>query len=900
MLSGIFRRLRVWLAGDAADDGLSEEMRLHVALRAEKLRAGGRTAEEADLEALRRFGNPLHLRERSRDMWMNPAISELGRDFRIAARTLLRNPGFTATAALTLAIGIGANTAVFSVVNSVLLRPLAYQESERVVSLSLKAPGAKGVTTASGNLLLSASMYCTFADQNRTLESMGGWSPGAATVTGFAEPERVRTVALTHGVLGALRVRPQRGRAFTSSDDDPHGAQTVVLSHGYWQRRFGGDPAAVGKSLVMEGTPREIVGVMPDGFRVADVDADIYFPFRFDRSKEKLPGFFLQGIGRLKPGVDIAAANADISRLLPVWMTSWPMVPGVDPKIYEKWRMYADLRPLKEHVVGNVGDVLWIVMAAIGLVMLIATANVASLLLVRVEARRQELATRSALGAGAVRIFREILIESILLGLAGGVIGLPLAVGAVRALVAQGPPMLPRLAEVSTDFGAALFTLVFALGGGIIAGAIPGWRHLRRPAAEAMRSASRTSSGSRERGWSRNVLVMAQVGMSVVLLTGAGLMVRTFIAMRNAQPGFAHPAQIQTARIALPGKRDEVLRAHRELLDQLRQAPGVESAAFAREVPMDGFLRNWNAVCQEGKGLFGGEIPPIRTFQTVSPGYFQTMGTRLVAGRELNWVDVEKRVPVVLISENLARELYGSAQAAIGKRLGSCIPNTVLREVTGVVENVPDNGIDKPAPSIVYWPPVVAGLYTAEDFDVARYLTITVRSKSAGTDGMLSALNKALWQVNKGIAVASPRTMQAILDRSMARTSFTMVTLGIAGAMSLLLGVVGIYGVISYAVTQRKREVGIRLALGEQPRTIQTRFVLQSLALAAAGIVVGLVVSALSMRLLQGLLYGTRPLDPVTFLAVPLLLCVAAALASFQPARRAAAVDPVEALRAEG
>ena len=325
---------------------------------------------------------------------------------------------------------------------------------------------------------------------------------------------------------------------------------------------------------------------------MADVEADVYVPFRFDRSKEKLPGFGLQGLARLKPGVGIAAANADLSRLLPVWMASWPMVPGVDPKIYENWRMYADLRPLKEQVVGNVGDVLWIVMAAIGLVMLIATANVASLLLVRMEARRQELATRSALGAGAGRIFREILIESVLLGLAGGALGLLLAVGAVRALVARGPAMLPRLGEISTDFGAALFTLAFAVGGGILAGAIPGWRHWRRPAGEAMRSASRTSSGSRDRGWTRNVLVMAQVGLSVVLLIGAGLMVRTFFAMRNAQPGFTHPAQIQTARVALPGTRDQVLQAHRELMDRLNEAAKAADADAWMEGRCSAFARN--------------------------------------------------------------------------------------------------------------------------------------------------------------------------------------------------------------------------------------------------------------------------------------------------------------------
>jgi predicted permease len=895
MIGELFRRVRYWLAGDTTYSELDEEMRLHIAMRAEKLRASGLPPEQALREARRRFGNQPHLRERSRDMWIGEWLDDVARDVRVALRALARRPGFTAAAVLTLAVGIGANTAVFSVLNSVLLRPLAYPDAERLVSVSNKAPGAHGLTSASGDLQLSPSMYFTFADENRTLEAMGVWSPGTANVTSFAEPEQVPSVSVSDGTLRALGVQPMLGPGLASADYKPGGPPRILISHGYWQRRFGGDRSVVGRIMRVDLRSREIVGVMPAGFRVVNAAADIISPMRFNRADLRLPGFGLQGVGRLKQGVDLSAANADLGRLIPVWMRSWPTLPGVDPKVYESWQLRPDLRPLRQEVVGNIGELLWIVMATIGVVMLIAGANVAGLLLVRMESRQQELATRSALGAGKWRIVGELLIESTLLGAIGGVIGCAGAIAAVQYLVTAGPAMLPRLSEITVDGRALWFTFALSLGGGVLAGLIPAMRYARPPLAASIRGAGRSVSG----GGTRNGLVIGQVALAAVLLVSAGLMFRTFRALQDVAPGFADPERIQTARISVPGTADQMLRAQSDILGNLRSIPGVESAAFISELPMDGLTPNWDAICVEGQGLRGGEIPPVRTYKSISPGFFQTMGTRIIAGRDLTWTEVLERRPFVVLSENLAQELFGGAQGALGKRISACVPNSRLHEVAGVVQDVRDKGVDKPAPATVYWPPVVEDMYGPGDRSQAQRIALVMRTRVGG-ERLPQQMSQAVWAVNKGIPLASIQTMRAVVDRSMASTSFALVMLGIAGTMALFLGVIGIYGVISYAVSQRRREMGIRLALGARPRSLQVRFVRQSLVMAGMGVVFGIVASAGLMRLMGSLLFGTSPFDPLTYLAVAGVLMMAAGLASYLPARRAAAVDPGEVLRAEG
>ena len=652
----------------------------------------------------------------------------------------------------------------------------------------------------------------------------------------------------------------------------------------------------------MDSRPREIVGVMPQGFRLVNAEFDLIVPLAFDRGKLILAGFGFQGIARLKPGVAIAQANADMARMVSVWMDSWSNGPGTNPRIYETWRITPAIRPLKQEVVGNVSDVLWVVMGTIGLVMLIACANVTNLLLVRAEARQQELAVRAALGAGRGRIVRELLVESVLIGLMGGVLGLGLAHEGLHVLVAIGPANLPRLSEISIDPRALGFTLVLSLLSGLLFGLIPALKYAGPRIAVALRSAGRTSSVSRERHRARNSLVVAQVAMALVLMVSAGLMIRTFQALRTVEPGFTHAEHLQTMRISIPeslvAEPEQVIRIQNDIVDKVAAIPGVTSVGFASEMPMEGYDSIWDSIFAEGKTYPAGEIPPLRFYKYVSPAFFHTAGTRIIAGREITWTDVYGLRPVVMLSENLARELWGTPSAAIGKRIRE-FPSMPWQEVIGVIQDVRENGVDQKTPEIVYWPSLGENIYGPSPVNALRTVTFVIRSERAGTESFLSQVRQAVWSVNSNLPVASVRTMQEVYGESLARTSFTLVMLAIAGGMALVLGIIGIYGVISYAVSQRRREIGIRLALGAQQGELRKMFVRYGLTLAAAGVAIGLGSAVILMRLMKSLLFGISPLDPLTYAIVPVVLVAAAVLASYLPARRAAAVDPMEALRAE-
>jgi predicted permease len=483
---------------------------------------------------------------------MSRLADSLTRKLPYPLRALRFNPTFAAAALLTLAIGIGANTAVFSVVHSVLLSPLSYPEPEALVGILTQAPGApdpSGGSSGIRDLPESASMFLTYADGNRSFESIGIWFPFAATVTGTSEPEQVRTVGVSQGVLEALGVQPRLGRSFGERDYQPGGPETVMITYGYWQRRFGGDSSIVGRTLSID-RPREIIGVMPDGFRVVTADPEIIVPMRQDRSQTYLVPFNFQTVARLKPGVSLAQANADLARLIRVWMGAWSMPPGLggSGNPFEPWRITPTARPLKQDVVGNVGNVLWVVTGTIGIVLLIACANVANLLLVRAEGRQHELAVRSALGAGWWRIVRELLLESMWLALLGGVLGIVLAYAGVGLLVNTANTALPRLHEISIDLPVLGFALGVSLLSGLLFGLIPAFRYA---GARAL-TASRTASHDRRSHRTRDGLAMVQVALALVMLVGSGLMIRTFQAMRAVDPGFARPEQLQTVRISFP------------------------------------------------------------------------------------------------------------------------------------------------------------------------------------------------------------------------------------------------------------------------------------------------------------------------------------------------------------
>ena len=717
----------------SSDQDVSEEVQNFLDEATAEFAARGFSPEEARRAAKIQMGNLTSVKEEVRSYGWENIVDTFFADIRYAFRQLRRNPGFTAITVLTLALGIGANTAVFSVVNSVLLKPLAYPKSEELVSLHQDAPGAAGLFSVADGLPLSASMYVTYSDHNRSFQSLGAWVSGTANVTGQAQAEQVRTVEVTDGVLQALEVSPILGRALSSSDQQPGSVATVMLSYGYWQRHFGADRSVLSRKINVDGELREIVGVMPRGFQLVNADFDLIVPLGIDRAgKLRLAGFEYHGIARLKSGVSIADADADIAHMLPVWMDSWSNGKGSNSHFYEEWKITPALRPLKQQVVGDVGNALWVVMATLGIVMLITCANVANLLLVRTEARQQELAIRAALGAGWWRIVRALLIESVVLGLFGGVLAIGLAYVSLKFLIALGPNSLPRLAEISLDARSLAFALALSLLSALVFGLIPAFKYAGTRISLVLRSAGRTASASRERHGVRNILVVTQVALALILLISAGLMIRTFQSLRTVDPGFAHPEHLQVMRISVPQalikEPLQVARTLNNISDKLAAIPGVTSVAFASEMPMEGLETDWDLIVPEGKSGATDENAPLRMFKHVSPGFIQTEGTKLIAGRDLTWTDVYDQRQSVMISENLARELWGSPAAALGKRfreLGD------WHEIVGVVEDVRENGVSEKAPTIVYWPPMTQ-----------RSVSVVIRTDRTGTASFLDEIRK--------------------------------------------------------------------------------------------------------------------------------------------------------------
>jgi len=876
--------------------GLGEEIRFHLDQQIEKNLRAGMSLDEARRQAMVGFGGMERVKEGTRDEFRSALLEDSVRDLRYGLRALRRAPGFTIVSSLMLALGIGATTAVFSVVHGVLIKPLPFPKSEELVSVGHAAPG---LTTFSGNLGMSAPLLLTYQDENESFQALGLWFIESDGVTGLGEPEQVESLYVIHGTLQALGVQPQLGRAFSEKDHTAGSPHTVLLTYGYWQRRYGGDASVVGRRLTVDARPQTVIGVMPAEFRFLDEDPDLIRPFRLERDDLYLGQFGLGGLARLKPGVTLAQANADVARMIPIGLNAWPPFPSIGRAFIESLRLIPSVRPLKEEVVGDIGSVLWVLMGTIGVVLLIACANVANLLLVRAEGRQQELAIRAALGAGWGRIARELLVESLVLGLFGGALGLALAFAALQLLVALGPATLPRLNEVTIDPTVTAFTLIVSVLSGLLFGCIPVAKHAGPQIARALRGSGRTSSESKERHRARNTLVVVQVALALVLLVASGLMIRTFLALRAVHPGFEDPDHVQLANVVIPATqvadKERVFRMQRTMRDQLAALPGVSTVSFSSFAPMEGNAHS--PLFAEHQTLAEGQSPPTRQFKFVSPGFFRTVGTPLVAGRDFRWAELSEHRPVAMISESLARELWQEPSAALGQRIreGRTSP---WREIVGVVGDVHENGVYEEPPTIVYWPALLEDWHD-NPVQVSRTVSFAIRSSRASTEPFLDEIRRAIWNVNPSVPLAQIRTLGDVYGRSLARTSFTLVMLAIAAGMALLLGVVGIYGVIAYAVSQRTREIGIRVALGAQHGQLKRMFVRHGLVLAALGVICGLAGAALLTQLMASLLFGISRLDPTTYIVVSLGLVAAAALASYVPAHRATAVDPVKALRAE-
>jgi predicted permease len=892
----------------------AEELRSYLEIEIEENIGRGMSPEDARRAAHVKLGNLVGIREQIYQMNGIGLLDALWSDLRFAVRGIRRRPTFAAAVILTLALGIGANTAIFAIVHGVLLKPLAYPHAEELVSVEQVAPGLDVE-----DFRLSPSQYVTYREEGRVFQHIGLWQDGGMTITGLGDPEQARALVVTADVLPALAVPPLLGRWFTGTDGGPDtvAPRPLILSYAYWQRRFGGDRSVIGRRLIVDSNPAEVVGVMPAGFRFLDIEpaAEVIGRIDIDRTLLTLDNFGLRAIARLKPGLTVADADADIARMLPIWLNAWPEPPGaLNRKAIEGWRIAPAVEPLKDDVVGHVVSMLWVLMATIGMVLLIACANVANLMLVRSEGRRREFAVRTALGAGRGRIAREVFVESLVLAVIGGALGLGIAFAGLQLVVATAPATLPRVEDISIDPRVLGFAAIVSLVSSLLFGIVPAIRHtshegslLGLPAkarSATAGGATRSASTSRERQRTRHALVVVQVALAVVLLVGSGLMIRTFQALQRVEPGFS-VASVQTARINVPATQvpepERITRIQQEILDRISAIPGVTAAGFATAVPMEAGREFFVAALIDGQTYEAGTTPTLRRQKRVSPGYFRAIGTRLVAGRDITWNDIDRRTRVAIVSENFAREVWGSALAALGERIREPAPTSeppIWREIVGVAQDVYEDGLHQPAPAMVYWPVLMENF---GGLPIAGWapVNLVIRSEQAGNERLLGEVRKAVSSVNPSMPVFLTRTMQDLYDTSMARTSFAPVILAIAGVMALALGVIGIYGVMAYVVSQRSREIGIRLALGARPAELKRLFVRQGLTLAAVGAFAGIVTAGAATQWMSSLLFGVERLDLPTYAAVLGVLGVAAALASYVPARRAAAVDPVETLTAE-
>ena len=892
----VWSRLRSWLQATLGrsrmESNMDEELHLHIEAYAQDLVRAGVPYQEAMRRAKLEFGGAERVKEECREARGLHFLETLLRDIRYGLRALRKSPGFTAVAVLTLALGIGANSAIFSVINGVLLKPLPYPYPEELIDLHLTAPGVNFPDADPAPFL-----YFTYREQGRSFQSVGLYRWNTQSVTGLTEPEEAQCLNVTSEVLPMLGVHPVLGRWFSEKDAAPGSPQTAVLTYGWWQAHFAGDRPAIGRQIMVNGISRQVIGVMPASFRFLDRDAAFLLPLQFDRTKEFLGGFDYPGIARLKPGVTIEQASADIARMIPMALHSFPPQPGLTVKEFEDVRLAPKSRYLGQMLIGDIGKTLWVLMGTIGIVLLIACANVANLLLVRAEGRQHELAIRAALGATWRDIARALLIESVALGLLAGALGLGFAYGAARVLISIAPSHLPRLNEISIDPVVILFTLGAALLTGVLFGMIPVIKYARPRIENELRGGGRAASHSRERYRARSALVVAQVALALVLLVGSGLMIRTFQALRRVDPGF-EPRDVLTLRIAIPESQANdataVIRLEQGIAESIRAIPGVESVGLTNVIPTE--RAGHDLIYARDKSYERG-VPPLRLFKSVSPGLLAAIGNRLIAGREFSWTDTYERRPVAMVSENLARELWQDPQRALGKEIREDLQGP-WREVIGVVNDVHDDGVQERAPTAAYFP-LLMNDFEGDAVAVKRSVSYIVRSKRAQSQSLLTDVRQAVWSMNPNLPLANVRTLQEIYDKSLARTSFTLVMLAIAGAMALLIGLVGIYGVISYAVSQRQREIGTRIAVGAQRSDVMRLVLSQGMSLILIGLGVGLAGSLASTRFLSSLLFGVTATDPLTFAGVIILLALVALAACYIPARRAVRVDPMVALRYE-
>jgi putative ABC transport system permease protein len=890
-----FRRTRL-------DSDLRQELDTHLALIEEEERAQGAGAEEARRNALSRFGSPLVHRERALDAAIATELESACRELVFAARRLMKSPAFSLTTVLTLSFAIGANIAIFAVLDGVVLEPLPYPDSDRIIVLD---HGSQRLNFPS-NLGLTQGLYYDYAERARTLNGIALYRVEDMTLTGDGEPERIRVARATPSLLSVLRVSPVRGRWFTEQEGVPGTRQLAVLSHAIWTRRYGGDAGIIGRPVMLGGSPAEVIGVMPASFAFPDEHVDAYTAVQIARAT----GFGLwsyQAVARLRDGATVADTRAELNGLIHDLPQAFPGDVGAAGS-GDAIKLFSVATTLKEATIGNVARSLWILLASVGVVLLIACANVANLFLVRSEARQREVAVRLALGAGRLGIARYFSSESVLLSMAGGAIGLVLAWGAVRLLVGFGPASLPRLNEVRLNMVVLPFTLALSLLAALVFSAIPLWRGI--PLARSLHESGRSITATRSRYRARHLLMAAQVALALVLLVSSGLLIRSFQKLRALDPGFNGDSAL-TFSLGLPDRnyptRASAVAAHRALLERLSALPGVTAVSASTCLPLSNGCFG-NTLLVEGRVYPTGTVPPVAVFRAVAGNYFEAMGIRVLRGRGIDRGDVERQEPVVVVNQALAERFFPNHDA-IGERVATNHPpprNGVAPQMTwltivGIVSNTPTRALAEANPWLqLYMPMSIAGGPDTPPLVGPSVLSMSyVLRATTPPLGLMAAVRRAIDAVDPKLAIAQVRTLEDILRGASAQMAFTMVLIAIAAAVALLLGLVGIFGVMSYIVTQRTGEIGVRLALGAEPRGVARMVVRQGGLVALAGIAIGLVAALAGSRVIESLLYGVSPRDPGVFVATTVLLLWVALVACWLPARRAARLSPVEALRTE-
>jgi predicted permease len=887
--SGIRRLLRQPPAVRAIEREVDDELRFHVDTRIDVLMSRGMTRQAAEAQVQREFGDLRAAhdelaeidrgrigRERRAD-WREG----LAQDVRFAMRSLLARPSFSIIASLTLALGIGANAAIFSVVDAALLKPLPYADPDRLVSVWPDGAMMPGI-------------FVQARDQNRTLEPIAGYSNGnAVSMTGTAEPARLVQSEVTSRFFDVLGVRAALGRTFVEGEDEPGRDRVVVLGHALWQQRFGRDRNIIGKTVVVDGISRSVVGVAPASFHFPSPAIDFWVPMSLDPSRANVARYWgassLNVIGRLKPGVSVRQAEQELAAIVDRGRTTFPW------RMPDAWGKGVTAIQLEKSVVGDAGQMLLVLFGSVAVVLLIACVNVANLLLGRAAAREREIAIRASLGAGRGRIVRQLLTESVILSLFGGALGVVVAALGVRGLLLLIPPGMPRIAEVAIDFRVLAFAMLTALTTGVAFGLIPALR-ASRPTLQSVLSATRNAGGTLARRKVSEILVVAQIALGVVLVAGAGLLIKSFWRLHQVELGF-RPEQVIAADIPIPAFASDTMQRARafynDVLQQVRAIPGVRSAAVASVLPFGGIgsMQNSFAASIEAHPVAPGENVPMLVRTIVSDDYFKTMGIALKRGREFTPADRDGTPAVALIDEYTAKAMWPN-EDALGQRFRPAWMQP-WTTVVGIVGTVKRDSLNSAGEVSIYLPSTNTG-----GFWFPTQMTLVVRT-DASVATFSQRIRSAVSSIDPLVPVKSVRAVNELIDNSAARARFTMLLLATFAGVALTLGAVGVYGVVAYAVTRRTREIGVRMALGARASDVLAMVLREGGMLAGIGVALGVVGALAASRLLAGLLFGVAPNDPTVFVTVSALLGAVALVACAAPAARAARVDPLTALRSD-